>query len=110
MDSGVGVLISVSVFTLLAYAIYWLGGRLGARGSPSESKHLPYTGGEAPEPYPSRPGYHMFFRLALLFSVLHIVALVVSTLPRGAGAHRRIALVYLAGAAVSAFVLTGRED
>jgi NADH:ubiquinone oxidoreductase subunit 3 (subunit A) len=110
MSSGVGVLIALSVFTGLSYAIYWLGGRLGARGTPSEHKNLPYTGGEAAEPYPTRPGYHMFFRLALLFSVLHIVALVVSTLPRGAGAHRWIALVYLAGAAISAFVLTGREE
>ncbi len=97
------------VFLALAYGLYRLGGALAAKGEHSVNKHLPYTGGEDPLPAPNILTYHAFFRLALLFGILHVAALVLSTLPRYIPSHR-LALVYLVGVGISVFVLTGEEE
>lgn len=101
--------VALLVFLALAYGLYRLGGALAAKGEPSPNKNLPYTGGEAPLPAPSMLTYHAFFRLALLFGILHVAALVLSTLPRDIPSHR-LALVYLAGVGISVSVLTGEEE
>lgn len=101
--------ITATVFTLLALGLYRLAGRIAAKSDPTADKHLPYTGGEPHSPVPARLGYHRFFKLALLFSILHVAALVLSTLPR-VGASRRTALIYLAGIAVSVVALVERSE
>jgi NADH:ubiquinone oxidoreductase subunit 3 (subunit A) len=97
-----------ALFLALVYGLYRLGGAMAAQGEPSPDKHMPYTGGERPLPLPGMLAYHAFFRLALLFGILHLATLVLSTLPRDARSYR-MALAYLAGAAISVFVLTGKE-
>jgi hypothetical protein len=94
---------------LVALALYRAGGALSARGDSQLGKHLPYSGGEIPLPLPGNVGYHAFFRLALLFGILHVATLVISTLPPGLVSHRAGAL-YLCAAGVSVLVLTGKED
>ncbi len=101
--------VALLVFLALAYGLYRLGGALAAQGEHSVNKHLPYTGGEDPLPAPSILTYHAFFRLALLFGILHVAALVLSTLPRYISSHR-LALIYLVGVGISVFVLTGEEE
>lgn len=101
--------VAMVVFFALAYGLYLLGGVLGPEGTPSANKKLPYTGGEQPLPLPEVLTYHAYFRLALLFSILHVATLVLSTVPRQAASYR-LALVYLAGVGVSVFVLTGEEE
>lgn len=101
--------VTATVFTLLAFGLYRLADSLAAKGRHMEEKHLPYTGGELHSPVPARLGYHRFFKLALLFSILHVAALVLSTLPRQ-GLSRQTALIYLAGIAVSVFALVERND
>jgi hypothetical protein len=93
-----------ATFLLLSYALYRLGGRLAAPGEEHVEKHLPYTGGENLPPPPSRLTYHAFFRLALMFGILHVAALVVSTVPMGRGSHH-VAMIYLIGIDVSVIVL-----
>ncbi len=97
-----------AVFLVVACALYWLGGVLQASGAASPGKRLPYTGGEMPRDLPGSLGYQAFYRLALLFAILHVGALVISTLPSTATPHR-IAAIYLCGIALSVFVLTGKE-
>jgi NADH:ubiquinone oxidoreductase subunit 3 (subunit A) len=99
--------IAVLVFLAVACGIYRLGARPGPRDA--SDKYLPYTGGEQPLPLPPQQGYHVFFRLALLFSILHVATLVLSTLPRDLQ-PRRTALIYLAGIAISVFALTERKE
>ena len=101
--------ITATVFTLLALGLYRLAGRIAAKSESTGDKHLPYTGGEAHSPLPARLGYHRFFKLALLFSVLHVAGLVLSTLP-SVGASRRTAVIYLMGIAVSVVALVERSD
>ena len=101
--------VAALVFFAVACGTYKLGARLGSKGGPAPGKHLPYTGGELPLPLPQQQGYRAFFRLALLFSILHIATLVLSTLPRDLLQHGT-ALIYLAGISISVYALTERKE
>ncbi|HIP96018.1 MAG TPA: hypothetical protein EYH32_02250 [Anaerolineae bacterium] len=100
--------VALCLFLALAYGLYRLGGALAAPGEEHPGKHQPYACGEDLLPPQAQLAYHAFFRLALMFGVLHLATLVVSTLPPG-GASHRLATVYLVGIAISVFVLTKRE-
>jgi hypothetical protein len=97
------------MFLALAYGLYRLSGRLAARGEEHPGKRQPYACGEDLLPPEAQLTYHAFFQLALMFGLLHLATVVVSTLPSGGGA-RPIALVYLAGIVVSVLVLTGGQE
>ena len=101
--------VAIIVFLGLGYVLYRLGGRVAATGEESVEKRLPYTGGEELPPPERQLSYHAFFRLALMFGILHVAALVVSTLPGGVPT-RRIALFYLVGVGISVYVLTDSGD
>ena len=100
--------VAMCVFALLAYGLYRLGGALGARGEEHPGKHQPYACGEELTPSRAQLTYHAFFRLALMFGILHLAALVLSTLPLEMAPHRT-AVVYLVGIGISVFVLTKGE-
>lgn len=92
-------------FLLIAYGINEIGRQIAAPGEHHDDKHLAYTGGETvPPPTGGRLSYHAFFRLALLFGILHVAALVLSTLPLG-GHPRWSALAYTIGIAISVLIL-----
>jgi len=100
--------VALCVFLALAYGLYRLGGALAAPGEEHPGKHQPYACGEDLLPPQAQLAYHAFFRLALMFAILHLATLVVSTLPPG-GASHRLATAYLVGIAISVFVLTKGE-
>jgi NADH:ubiquinone oxidoreductase subunit 3 (subunit A) len=100
---------AVAAFTLLVYGLYRLGGALSAPGHDHPGKHQPYACGEDLAPTGARLTYHVFYRLALMFGILHLATLVMATLPGGGVVHR-VALVYLGGIAISVVVLTQGED
>jgi len=99
---------AMTLFLALVYGLYYLGGKLSAPGHDAPGKHQPYACGEDIAPQGARLTYHAFFRLALMFGILHLAALVISTLPGGAVPHR-VAIIYLIGIGVSVFVLTRGE-
>jgi NADH:ubiquinone oxidoreductase subunit 3 (subunit A) len=101
--------VALILFLGVGYGLYRLGGRIAARSEESAEKRLPYTGGEELPPQARQLSYHAFFRLALMFGILHVAALVVSTLP-ARFPTRRTALFYLVGVGVSVFVLTDSGD
>ena len=100
--------ITMGVFLLLAFGLYRLGGAVAAQGDAHPDKHLPYTGGEDMVPPTRQLSYQAFFHLALMFALLHISVLVLSTLSRNPSSHR-LALFYLLGVGLSVFVLTEGE-
>jgi NADH:ubiquinone oxidoreductase subunit 3 (subunit A) len=97
--------IALGLFLALVYGLYRLGGALSAPGEEHPGKHQPYACGEDLMPPRAQLTYHAFFQLALMFGILHLAALVISTLPAEAVPHR-VATVYLAGIGISVFVLT----
>jgi NADH:ubiquinone oxidoreductase subunit 3 (subunit A) len=92
----------------LAYGLYLLGGKLAARGEESPGKHQPYACGEDLGLSHAQLSYHAFFKLALMFGILHLASLVIATLPAG-GTSRRFATLYLIGIGISVLVLTDEE-
>jgi NADH:ubiquinone oxidoreductase subunit 3 (subunit A) len=109
-DLLLGAPVAGFVFLLLTYGIYRLGGRIAAPGEDHAGKRQPYACGEDLLPPEGQLTYHAFFQLALMFALLHLATVVVSTLPHGPGV-RPIAAVYLAAIVVSVLVLTrGRQS
>lgn len=96
------------LFLALAYGLYRLGGVLAAKGEEHPGKRQPYACGEDLLPPEAQLSYRAFFQLALMFGLLHLATLVISTLPPG-GASHRIALVYLSSISVSVLVLERAE-
>jgi len=97
------------LFSALVGGFYWLSRRWAARGEDSKGKHMPYACGEDLLPGEVRLSYHSFFRLALMFVVVHMATLVVATLP-GAPQARWLASAYLLGIAICVDALArGRE-
>ena len=97
--------VALGVFLLLAYGIYQLSGVLSAPGEEHQGKHQPYACGVDLISPKVQLTYRAFFWLALMFGILHLATLVVSTLPLGVTSHR-IAAAYVVGIGVSVFVLT----
>jgi NADH:ubiquinone oxidoreductase subunit 3 (subunit A) len=88
----------------VGYGLYLLGRVWAARGEDHPGKEEPYACGEDLRPGPIKLAYHSFFRLALMFSVLHLATLTISTLP-GQGIFQSVGLMYLVGIAVTVVVL-----
>ena len=97
------------VYIGLGYGLYRLGRAWAAQGEDHPGKDEPYACGEDLRPGLIRLSYHSFFRLALMFSVLHLATLTVSTLP-GRSSFQPVGLIYLVGIAISVLVLVGEGD
>lgn len=95
-------------FLALTSIIHWFGGKISAQSEETTGKHEPYACGEDLAPSNVQLSYHAFFRLALMFGILHVTALVLSTLPMDSTSDR-IPLIYIVAVGISVFVLTGGE-
>jgi hypothetical protein len=98
----------VGGFIGLVYALYRLGGKLAARGGDAPGKHQPYACGEEIPPPKAQLAYHAFFRLALMFGILHLATIVLSTLPFEIGSHR-LAVAYVVAIGIGVLSLTEGE-
>lgn len=96
---SMGLPTALVLFMGLALLMYRVAGRWAPEGEESPGKRQPYACGEDLSPAGSRLSYRGFFRLALVFVIVHISALVVAMLPR-AGDMRLLATAYLLGAAM----------
>ena len=100
--------VALVVFMAIAYGLYRLGAKVGVRGDDAPGKHQPYACGEDLGLSEARLTYHAFFKLALMFGILHLASLVIATLPAGE-TSRRLATLYLVGIGISVLVLTDGE-
>ncbi len=92
-------------FVLMVTAVYRAAGAVQAHSPESPGKHEPYACGEDAVLLEAQPAYHTFFRLALMFGLLHVAALVLSTLPAEMSSPA-LAVAYVAGVAIGVAVLT----
>ena len=97
-------LIAMALYVAIAAGLYWWGGRWGARGPGSSGKNQPYACGEDFTPGETQLSYRRFYRLALLFVVVHVATLVVAMLP-SERSGRLLGTLYLVGVAVCVDVL-----
>lgn len=102
------VLLSPPVAFSVLFVLLFLGYRFiqkhTASGPDHPDKFLPYSGGQKIPPAEVRLSYKAFFRLGLLFGLVHVAVLVLATLPLVRGSLI-LGLFYLAGLSISAAVL-----
>ena len=106
--------------TLLAVALQGLAARALSRRPPGEGSAAgrarraagggleAYACGEDLPDHRAQPGYGPYFPFAFLFTIVHVAALVVATVPRGSPGASALAAAFLAGAAVAIRVLLRR--
>lgn len=80
------------IYLLLAGLLHRLGRMLAGSAHPTPGKSSVYACGEEPPARPAVPGYRPFFVIALLFAVLHLGVLVLSS-----GVPSPIVSAYLIG-------------
>ena len=97
------------IFLLLGTVFFTLVRKIAAPGKDHPHKREPYACGEEMETSNIMLSYHSFFRVALLFGILHIVALVITTMPSELS-RRGVAIAYLAAAAVTMIILFEKEQ
>ena len=97
------------IFLFVGWLLLEAGKKIAAKGEESKGKHMHYSCGEDLEVPSLNLNYHQFFRLALLFGILHIVALVLSTIP-AESEIRILPIMYLACAGIGIFILLERDE
>ena len=84
---GIGFLLSppVAFFFFLgaAFALYGLGKKMGPRLTKVGGKLTTYACGEDIPGVKIQFGYRLFFFIALFFTIMHVAALVIATVPSG---------------------------
>ena len=66
----------------IGYVLYFWSRTVAPASVGSLNKQMPYVGGEAAEAAYVQPGYQ-FFYVALFFTLVHVAALVLATMPTG---------------------------
>jgi NADH:ubiquinone oxidoreductase subunit 3 (subunit A) len=78
------------------------------KGEGSAGSGAEYACGEDFKGYMAQPDYSQFFPFAFFFTILHVVALVIATVPAVDARTFAIAAVYCAGAVIGLSVLQRR--
>jgi len=97
------------VILLLSWLMSYLSSFV-AFNKPGVTKALTkaYTGGEEVKTSRIQPDYSQFFPFAFFFTILHVVTLVLATVPKENVGSFTIAFVYIAGALLALFILFRR--
>ena len=95
------------VFLLVFASVYWAGGRMAPKVRKAGGKLTSYACGEDIPGAKIQFGYRLFFMIALFFTMMHVAALVVATLPRGPIVF--FGLFYLGMIFLSVLALVTRE-
>ena len=107
MDYIYTPLIGLGVFFLIAYFLYWMGGRLAPKVAQSDDKLMAYASGENIEGMKAPQSYTLF-HVAFIFTVFHVAVLLLALIPNSTDAV--YALVFLGALAFSAYVLVSGGD
>jgi NADH:ubiquinone oxidoreductase subunit 3 (subunit A) len=98
--------VAFAIFLLVGLFLLWLGSKMAAIGHDYPGKLDQYACGE---PFPAtkvQPDYAMFFPFALFFTIIHVTALIMATLP--AGNIALMGILYMTGIAISLYTLVVR--
>ena len=108
---GIQILLSPPVaffiFLAAAFLIYGLGAKMGPKLTKVGGKLATYACGEDIPGVKVQFGYRLFFFVALFFTIMHVAALVIATVP--AGRIALFALFYLVIIFLSVLALVTRS-
>jgi len=98
-------LVALATMVLLSLALYRLAGRMRPKSQRRDAGNLPYACGQDLAPSGERLSYKRFFRLALMFMLVHMASLVAMILSL-TGREPLLAVIYLLGTGVCVDILT----
>lgn len=98
----VAFLILLATVTFLNYLFSKLALR---KGKLSDEAKKAYSCGEEFSGHLIQPDYSQFFPFAFFFTVLHVVAMVIATIPAETIESLSIAVMYIVGAIIGLFIL-----
>lgn len=96
--------VAFGLFLLIVFLVYRFFRKRAAKGKDHTGKYLPYSGGQNLPLVEVQLSYQEYFRLGLLFGLIHVSTLVISLMPLQVESHK-IGIFYLAALSVSAFGL-----
>lgn len=94
------------IFLLVGMLLMFLGSKMAAQGRAYTGKGTPYACGEDVPANKVQPDYASFFPFALFFTIIHVTALIMATIPAGNIAF--MGILYLTGVALSLYTLMVR--
>lgn len=95
-----------TIFLLIGFILLLFGSFLAAKGKTSQGKRTQYACGENVPATRVQPDYTLFFPFALFFTIIHVTALIMATIPGGNIAL--MGILYMAGVAISLYTLIVR--
>jgi hypothetical protein len=101
--------LAFSLILLAALLASALAKRSAFRGPAGPGSGRPYSCGEDLEENSYRPEYGQFFSFAFYFTIMHVAALVVATVPSGGSGQYAMAALYLAGTLAGLVALARKE-
>jgi NADH:ubiquinone oxidoreductase subunit 3 (subunit A) len=102
--------IAFSLIMLIVMAQSFLMKRVSPKGAMGAGAKKSYSCGEDMEENRFMPEYGQFFSFAFFFSIMHVVALVVATMPSGLPGSYFVAALYILGALLGLVALLRRDD
>ncbi|MEW6687331.1 MAG: hypothetical protein AB1393_14195 [Candidatus Edwardsbacteria bacterium] len=97
--------VSFVIFLLMACFLYWLGGLLAPNLREVGGKLKQYACGEDVPAQKLQFNYRLFFYVALFFTMMHVAALVIATLPSGRIAFLGIFYLVMISLSVAALIV-----
>jgi NADH:ubiquinone oxidoreductase subunit 3 (subunit A) len=98
--------VAFALFLLIAAMLYAFGSLLAEKGNDNQGKRHQYACGEDVPAAKVQPDYSFFFPFAIFFTILHVTALIMATLPVGNIAL--MGILYLIGISISLYTLVVR--
>lgn len=98
LSPPVAFLLLLAVFIFLAYVSKYM----APKGTAAAGKGEAYAGGENVTSHRAQPDYRQFFPFAFFFTIMHVVVLIVATVPKEATV---ISFVYISAALLALLIL-----
>ncbi len=96
------------IFILVGLLLYLFGRKIAPKFNPVGGKATPYACGEDIPMKKMQVSYRLFFHVALFFTIMHVAALMIATLP--AGIIGILGVLYLVVIALAIFTLVLRTS
>ncbi len=101
--------IAFILLLISALVDFWLLGIIVTKGSERKGKNKPYACGEDVEHHRLQPDYGQFFSFAFFFTIMHVVAMIITTVPSGSVDDSLFAALFTVSAATGLAALFRKD-
>lgn len=95
------------IYLLITYLMSKSAVLFSAKGKDSPGKEKAYACGENVKDHRVQPNYSEFFPFAFFFTIMHVVALIIATIPTGVSV---LPVIYIVIAVLAIYILFRRRD